>query len=467
MKIRKVAVGNAAEAFIEGNFTNGVNIISSDDNNKGKTIVIQSMMYALGNEPTFPTSFEFQKYYYYIEFEEAGIIFKLCRSGDGFVLKRESTVLIFDNVSELKRYWNRNIFPLPSIAKNQLLRIVDPVLYVQLFFIGQDKKDTSNIANHGFYNKQDFIDMLYAYAGLIGEQLPQERIDEIKSHIITLSDEKKLLLQQHKILKSKKTPVSYLSAESDRLAFGKKIESLERVQNKIAELRKARNSVSTRKSKWEHTINELRSLNRTISCGELRCMDCNSTNISFSTGESVQTSYSFDVSTVEASNQVPTPLLGHRCRSSQEITGSPTPFSTSNHYLWICASASFSLSNPNIAAYATMNARTTAANTIYHTTAIPLMEQYAKKAPSVSTSETIIARAFVGSLSQVTFLSTCTTMFVSTTSTPMMLMMTDQFSTLSIFFSSCYPAPSSGGVEFPLSGHELFLLRFSNSALRP
>lgn len=53
---------------------------------------------------------------------------------------------------------------------------------------------------------------------------------------------------------------------------------------------------------------------------------------------------------VEASNPVPTPLLGHRCRSSQEITGSPTPFSTSNHYLWICPRASFSLSNPNIAA---------------------------------------------------------------------------------------------------------------------
>ena len=53
---------------------------------------------------------------------------------------------------------------------------------------------------------------------------------------------------------------------------------------------------------------------------------------------------------LEASNPVPTPLLGHRCRSSQEITCSPTPFLTSNHYLWICESASFSLSNPNIAA---------------------------------------------------------------------------------------------------------------------
>lgn len=57
-----------------------------------------------------------------------------------------------------------------------------------------------------------------------------------------------------------------------------------------------------------------------------------------------------EIPILEASNPVPTPLLGHRCRSSQEITGSPTPFSTSNHYLWICASASFSLSNPNIAA---------------------------------------------------------------------------------------------------------------------
>lgn len=56
------------------------------------------------------------------------------------------------------------------------------------------------------------------------------------------------------------------------------------------------------------------------------------------------------VDILEASNPVHKPLLGHRCRSSQEITGSPTPFSTSNHYLWICASASFSLSNPNIAA---------------------------------------------------------------------------------------------------------------------
>ena len=148
-------------------------------------------MYALGNDPTFPTSFEYQKYYYYVEFEEGEKTFRICRSGDGFILRQTSSVLIFDNVSELKRYWNKNISPLPSIVKNQLSRIADPVLYVQLFFVGQDKKDTSNIANHGFYNKQDFIEMLYAYAGLEGEQLLQEKIDEIKSRITALSEEKR------------------------------------------------------------------------------------------------------------------------------------------------------------------------------------------------------------------------------------------------------------------------------------
>lgn len=117
MKILKVAVGNSEEAFVEAGFTDGLNIISSDDNNKGKTIVIQSLMYALGNEPTFPTSFEFKKYYYYVEFVEGDKIFQICRAGGGFVLKQDSSVLIFDNVSELKRYWNKHISPLPSIVK--------------------------------------------------------------------------------------------------------------------------------------------------------------------------------------------------------------------------------------------------------------------------------------------------------------------------------------------------------------
>lgn len=76
MKILGVAVGNSKEAFIESRFTEGLNIISSDDNNKGKTIVIQSMMYALGNEPTFPTSFNIRNTIIMLNLKSTGKIIK-------------------------------------------------------------------------------------------------------------------------------------------------------------------------------------------------------------------------------------------------------------------------------------------------------------------------------------------------------------------------------------------------------
>ena len=57
---------------------------------------------------------------------------------------------------------SKHIFPLPHIIKNQLSKIVDPVLFLQLFFVGQDKKDTSNISHAGFYNKADFYNMISA-----------------------------------------------------------------------------------------------------------------------------------------------------------------------------------------------------------------------------------------------------------------------------------------------------------------
>lgn len=46
MKIKSIALGNTEEAYVEERFSDGVNIIFSDDNNKGKTLVMQGMMYA-------------------------------------------------------------------------------------------------------------------------------------------------------------------------------------------------------------------------------------------------------------------------------------------------------------------------------------------------------------------------------------------------------------------------------------
>lgn len=317
MIIKKMAVGNKDEAFVENDFNEGVNIISSDDNNKGKTIVIQSMMYALGNDPTFPTSFDYKSYYHYIEFEENGIYYYLCRYNNSFILKHNSVLMIFDSVSELKRYWTKHIFRLPQIIKNQLAKIVDPVLFLQLFFVGQDKKDTSNISHAGLYNKQDYFNMIYDFCNASGMELDEEEIRKIKENIKNLKEEKDIVLKQHRILTSQRMPISYLSSTNDRAAFGRKLSEMEKVKSKITELRKARNAAATRKAKWETTLKELRSLNRTIDCGQLRCMDCDSTNISFSSSK--QGGYAFDVSSVEMRNEIITSINEKIAAYNEEI----------------------------------------------------------------------------------------------------------------------------------------------------
>ena len=77
---------------------------------------------------------------------------------------------------------------------------------------------------------------------------------------------------------------------------------MEEIKEEILNLKKERNKCINRKLNWEKTIKELNSLNRTIEIGELRCMDCNSTNILYKGRK--KDSFSFDVSTVEMRKRI-------------------------------------------------------------------------------------------------------------------------------------------------------------------
>ncbi|EAE7465693.1 hypothetical protein BIY62_14375, partial [Listeria monocytogenes] len=302
MIINTIAVGNAQEAYIEKRINKNLNVISSDDNNKGKTIIIQSLMYCLGNEPVFPSTFKFKEYYYIIQFEHEKTLYTLSRKKDTFVLYVEGSILIFDNVSELKRYWTKNIFPLPQIIKNNIKKIVDPQLFNQIFFVGQDKKDSSNIANKGYYSKKDFYNMLYAYAGIAEKGLTAEELSSEKVKLKNLKEEKKTLLKKHKILNSKKEPIKYISKHSDQKDFEEKIKQINKIKDSLVELKNLRKRTMNRRVKYEVTLKELRSLNRNISTGELQCLDCNSSHIGYIS--SSDKNFTFDVSTTEVRGQI-------------------------------------------------------------------------------------------------------------------------------------------------------------------
>ncbi len=295
MIIRKVAIGNSEEAFIEDTFSDGLNIILSDDNNKGKTIVIQSMLYALGNKPIFPDSFNYRDFIYYLEFEHDNKNYIVVRTGDEYVLKYSDKIGIFEGMSELKRFWNKNIFQLPMIQFKGEKRIVDMELFVQLFFVGQDGKDTSTIFNSGFYHKDDFRNMLLSYSGDSTSEITPVEIKKIKDKIRELKIRRKEQMNLSDFYKTVAVAPEYLSKIKDRDAFNKRIAEMDSITNNMSEIKKKRNQLAVKKSLWNGTLKELNSLNRNIKVGELRCMDCDSTHIAYK-GTS-KSKYSFDIST--------------------------------------------------------------------------------------------------------------------------------------------------------------------------
>lgn len=297
MIIKIVALGNNEESYIEKRISDGVNIILSDDNNKGKTILIQSMFYAMGNNPIFPASFDYKNYYYYLKFEHNNMDYEIVRKGDSFIIQTNDRLHILDGVSELKRYWTKEIFELPEFQFKGKQHLSDMELFVQLFFVGQDSKNTSTIFNSGYYHKDDFINMLLSYSGVSVKNVTSDDERRIKRELEKLRFARQDKLNLSDFYKSHSAATEYISHIKDKDSFNQKIADMERITEKISEVKKARNKSASKRALWNSTLKELNSLNRNIEIGELRCMDCNSTKIIYK-GQG-KASYSFDVSTPE------------------------------------------------------------------------------------------------------------------------------------------------------------------------
>ena len=136
--------------------------------------------------------------------------------------------------------------------------------------------------------------MLYSLGGIESTGLTEDELSEIKGNIRELLEEKKLLEKGHRILKSKKVAANYLSQNSDRIALEDKIKKIERVNELIGEQNIIRNMRISKKSQYIQLKKELLSLNRTMSVGEIRCLDCGSKNIGLLAN--LQDSYTFDIS---------------------------------------------------------------------------------------------------------------------------------------------------------------------------
>lgn len=279
MIIKEVALGNAYEAYLEKRMTDGVNIIFSDDNNKGKTLVMQGMMYALGNEPIFPKGFNYRRNFFYCKFEINNKEIEVLRKESSYAVMMQKRIFKFDNTTELKYFFvNEGLFDIPKINKDGREIIADLDLFYELFFVGQDKRNPSNIINKGYNNKKDFINMLCSMNGYPLANVEDENEDN-KKRIQQIKADIKATKELLKLMKKNPDVSGYVDKYSDNeqfLNFKKNIQSLYKL---IADYRKKRSLEYNRKQKLEALIQELISLNREIEQGNVVCAECGSEKI--------------------------------------------------------------------------------------------------------------------------------------------------------------------------------------------
>lgn len=294
MIIKSIALGNVEEAYVEERITDGVNIIFSDDNNKGKTLVMQGMMYAMGNQPIFPKGFNYRSNYFYCKAEINDEEIEFLRRDSSFLVKRQGAQYSFDNVTELKYFLvDENIFNIPQISKDEHMVIADLNLFYELFFIGQDKRNPSNTINSGYNNKKDFVNMLCSLNGyplMDMEEINEENKQRIQQLKADIAATKKLL----KLLKKNPDVSGYVDKYGDSTQFDTFRMRVKRLHNEIAEYKKKRNLEYNRKEKLESLVQELNSLNREIEQGNVICAKCGSDKIIYkSKGISFEVSNSY------------------------------------------------------------------------------------------------------------------------------------------------------------------------------
>ncbi len=285
MKILKTGCGNKNEAFIEDRFTDGVNIIFSNDNNKGKTIVFQGLMYALGNDPIFPSGFDYKSYYFYTSLEHNGNIYEFLRKNNSITIKSNQDIYITDDISDLKYYITDNVFKLPYIIKDSFQKLVDLSLFYQLFFVGQDRRNPSNVINSSYYNKQDFANMIYSLSECLTLTDSIEKLKELRNELRKCKAQIENLSKRLTFYREHPEIANTISSAAARENIEKERKDLQSLNDAISTMQRKRSRLTNRKVKLEALITELNSLNTQLKTGEIHCQDCGSRNITYSSGD--------------------------------------------------------------------------------------------------------------------------------------------------------------------------------------
>lgn len=290
IKIKTIAIGNNEEAFIEDNFKDGINIIYSNKNNRGKSILIQSIMYAIGNEPVFPTkpkAFYYKNYYFYLDIEINDKQYYFLRKDNTICILYEDNLILKESIDAFSDFFDKNIEKLPFFKKNkkdEICRASIELFYLS-FFLGSDRKSTSDLPSSVIkrFNKRDFENMLCGMkVDMKSLEEAYKKIEEKKDILSKLKQDMKEIDKKRKKIKEFKKIESTYIPNCTKNEFDEYKKNIEKISMDINEKEKEKKRTQNKIFKKEGVIAQIKSIERNVEVGFLFCEDCKSRNIRYS-----------------------------------------------------------------------------------------------------------------------------------------------------------------------------------------
>lgn len=290
IKINTVAIGNNEEAFIENRFKKGVNIIYSDDNNRGKTILMQAIMYTIGNVSVFPTkpkAFYPRNYLFYLELEIDGKIYYFLRKGNSICILQDNELIVCETIHDFTDYFDQSINKLPYFKKDRkdIINRASLELFYLCFFLGCDKKSTNSLPSSAInrYNKRDFENMLCGVqVDTKNLENSYKKIGENKQIILELKEQMKIIDKKRKKIKEFESLDNTYIPKCTKEEFYKYKNMIERLGNDLNDRIKEKKRLINKIYQKRGIINQINSIKQSVENGFLYCEDCNSYNIRYS-----------------------------------------------------------------------------------------------------------------------------------------------------------------------------------------
>lgn len=193
-------------------FVDGINLITSDSNSRGKSVLMKSIYHSLGADSFFDTNIRQNNILFEIEFEYNGIVYRILRYQDSFCAFKNGSLLKYypaGDRAELSYFYLNELGMAVFLRSRKSLMEISPPAYMFIpFYLDQDRswKDGQypfSRSSMSQYLTTSMNELYYYSLGLYRKEygLLKKEIDEITEKVKYLENKREKLDTNYRMVK--------------------------------------------------------------------------------------------------------------------------------------------------------------------------------------------------------------------------------------------------------------------------